>query len=61
MCPFFRQSGGDGLVQGEDNLISQCFNIPVWISQKKSFRTNFFGEKLNGKQRGRDQTPLWDR
>jgi hypothetical protein len=31
------------------------------IIPKKSFGTNFFGGQLNEKQRGRDQTPLWDR
>jgi hypothetical protein len=41
VCPFFKQNGGDGFQQGEDNPIPQGFNIPMWISQKKPFKTIF--------------------
>ena len=31
VCPFFRQNGEDGLLQEEEKLIPQQFNIYVWI------------------------------
>jgi hypothetical protein len=39
LCLFFGQNGADGLAQGTDDLTPQRFNTPVWISQKRPFKT----------------------
>jgi hypothetical protein len=33
-CLFFRQNGGDSLLQEEENLNPQLFHIGLWIREK---------------------------
>jgi len=40
MCLFSRQNGEDGLLQEEEGLIPQQFNIFLWICYKP-FRNDF--------------------
>jgi len=47
VCLFFRQNGGDSLLQEEENPIPQLFHIALWIWKKKPFRTNFFRQRFN--------------
>jgi len=47
VCLFFRQNGGDSLLQEEENPIPQLFHIALWIWRKKPFRTNFFRQKFD--------------
>jgi len=36
--------GQDGSYQEGESSIRQLFNISLWITQKKPYRTYFFGE-----------------
>jgi hypothetical protein len=47
VCLFFRQNGGDSLLQEEENPNPQLFHIALWIWEKKPFITNFFRQRFD--------------
>jgi hypothetical protein len=51
VCLIFRQNGGDSLLQEEEDPIPQLFHIPMWIRQKKLFRTRFLRQRFSERRR----------
>ncbi len=56
VCLFFRQNGGDSLLQKEENPIPQLFHMALWIGEKNPFRTNFFRQRFS--ERRKKQTKI---
>jgi hypothetical protein len=48
VCLIFRQNGGDSLLREEEDPIPQLFHIPMWIRQKKLFRTRVLRQRFSG-------------
>jgi hypothetical protein len=55
VCLFIKQIGGDGSYQEGESSIRQLFNIRLWITQKKPYRTNFFGKGFSDQIKMKDE------
>jgi hypothetical protein len=44
MCLFFRQNGGEGFPQEQENLIPQVSKHHLWINREEILKGNYFLE-----------------